>query len=53
MSNPKAIPVCIQFRKEGDNFIQHAKFILIDHVTKMENVSKATLKFQLKRWWEF
>ena len=26
VSNRKAIPVCVHFRKKGDNFIQHAKF---------------------------
>ena len=44
MSKPKAIPACVHFRKEGHNFIQHAKFTLIDHLPEKENVSKATLK---------
>ena len=48
VSNPKAIPVCLYFRKEGHNFIQHAKFTLIEQLTDTDNVSKATLKLRLK-----
>ena len=48
MSNPKAIPACVHSRKEGQNFIQHAKFTLLGQLTDTENVSKATLKLQLK-----
>ena len=48
MSNPKDFPACVHFRKKGHNFIQHAKFILIEQITETENVSKATLKFRLK-----
>ena len=48
MSNPKAIPACVHFRKEGQNFIQHAKFTLIEQLTKTENLSKPTLKLRLK-----
>ena len=48
MSKPKAILACAHFRKEGHNFIQHAKFTLIEQLTETENVSKATLKLRLK-----
>ena len=27
VSNPKAIPVCVHFRTEGHNFVQHPKII--------------------------
>ena len=36
MRNPKGIPVCIYFRKEGHTFIQIAKFTLIEQLTEME-----------------
>ena len=49
MSNPKALPGYIYFRKEGHNFIQHVKFTLIEELTKKEDVSKAALKFGLKQ----
>ena len=49
MSNPKAIPACITFTKEGHNFIQHAKFTLIELLTESEYVSKATIKHPLKQ----
>ena len=39
---------CVCFRKEGHNFIQHAKFTLIEQLIEMENVSKATLKLRLE-----
>ena len=48
VSNPKGIPACVHFRKEGRNFIQHAKFTLIVPLTETENVSKVTLKLPLK-----
>ena len=48
VSNPKAIPACVHFRKEGHHSIQHAKFTLIYQLTKTKNVSKATLKLRLK-----
>ena len=47
MSNAKAIPVCVHFRK-GDNFIQDTKFTLTEQLTETENVRKATLKLRLK-----
>ena len=51
MSNPKAVPACIHFRKEGHNFIQHAKFTLTEQLTETVNVNKdkATLKLRLKQ----
>ena len=49
MSNPKAIPACVHFRKEGYNFIQHAKFTLIEQLNETENDSKANLKFRSKQ----
>ena len=45
VSNAKAIPADIHFRKEGHKFIQHAKFTLLWQLTKTENVGEATLKF--------
>ena len=48
VSNPKAVPACIHFRKEGHNFIQHAKFTLTEQLTETVNVNKdkATLKLR-------
>ena len=43
----KAIPACVQFRKEGHNFIQHAKFTLIEQLTETENVRFQT---SIKTW---
>ena len=40
VSNPKAIPTCVHFRKEGHNFIQHVKFTLIDQLTETEMSAK-------------
>ena len=42
LNHPKAIPACVHFRKEGHNFIQHAKFTLTEQPTETKNVSKAT-----------
>ena len=36
------------FRNGGHNFIQHAKFTLIELLTQMESISRATLKRRLK-----
>ena len=49
MSNPGPIPVCMHFRNEGRNCIQHAKFTLVEQLTETENVSKVILKFRLKQ----
>ena len=53
MSNAKVTPACVHFRKERHNFIQHAKFTLIEQLTETENVSKATLNFRVKFKQEF
>ena len=53
MNNPKPIPACVHFRKEGYNCIQHAKFTVIEQLTKMESISKATLKLRLKQREDF
>ena len=42
VSSPKSIPAYVHFRKEGHNFIQHAKFTVIEQLAETENVSKAT-----------
>ena len=49
VSNPSAIPVCILFTNEGCNFVQHAKFVSVEQLTKTRNVSNAILKFRLKQ----
>ena len=41
MSNPKGIPACVHFRKEEHNFIQHARFTLIEQLNETDNDSKA------------
>ena len=48
MRNTKHLPASIYFRKEGQNFIQNAKFTLIELPNEMENVSKPTFKIRLK-----
>ena len=40
VSNPKAIPACVHFRKEGHNVIQHAKFTLIEQLTEWKMLAK-------------
>ena len=47
--NPSAIPVCILFTNKGCNFVQHAKFVSVEQLTKTGNVSNAVLKFRLKQ----
>ena len=51
VSNPKAIPVCAQFRTESH--IQHAKVIEIEQLTETENVNKTTSKLRLKLMEDF
>ena len=46
--NTKHLPASVHFRKEGQNFIQNAKFTLIELPNEMENVSKPTFKLRLK-----
>ena len=48
LSNQRAVPAYVSFRKKEHNFIQNAKFTLIKQLTETENVSKATLKLRLK-----
>ena len=47
--NPKAIPACNHFKIHGHNFMNHAKFTLIEQLTEISNVSKDTLRLRLKR----
>lgn len=49
VSNPSATPVCILFTNEGCNFVQHAKFVSVEQLIKMGNVSNTILKFRLKQ----
>ena len=37
VSNPKPLPACVYSRKEGHNFIQYAKFTLIEQLTETAN----------------
>ena len=53
VSNSKAIPACVHFRKEGYNFIQYAKFTLIEQLNETKNVSKAISKLRLKLKMDF
>ena len=47
VNNPKAIPACNHFKIHGHNFMKHAKFTLI------EQLSKDTLRLWLKQREEF
>ena len=40
VNNPKAIPTCNNFKIHGHSFMKHAKFTLIEQLTKISNVSK-------------
>ena len=40
VNNPKAIPACNNFKIHGHSFMKHAKFTLIEQLTKISNVSK-------------
>ena len=51
VNNPKVIRACHHFKKHGHNFMKHAKFTLIEQLTKISNVSKDTLSLRLK-WQE-
>ena len=48
MGNPKSIPAYVHVRIEGNNFIQYAKFTLIEQIAETQNVTKATLELRLK-----
>ena len=45
VSNPKAIPTCVYFRKTGHNFMQHAKIALIEQLTEKKMLAKQPLNF--------
>ena len=49
VNNPQAIPACSHFKIHDHNFMKHAKFILIEQITEISNVSKDTLRLRLKR----
>ena len=49
VNNLKAIPTCHHFTKYSHNFLKHAKFTLIEGLTKISKVSKDTLRLRLKR----
>ena len=49
MNNLKPIPACNHFKMHGHNFMKHAKFTLIEQLTKILNVSKDTIRLRLKR----
>ena len=48
MGNPKSIPAYVHVRIDGNNFIQYAKFTLIEQIAETQNVTKATLELRLK-----
>ena len=50
VNNPTPIPACNHFKIHGHNFMKHGKFALIEQLTEISNVSKDTLRLQLK--WE-
>ena len=47
------IPARSHFKVNGHNFMKHAKFTLIEHLAEISNVSKDTLRLQLKRREDF
>ena len=49
VNNLKAIPVFNHFKIHGHNFVKHVKFTLIEQLTEISNISKDTLRLQLKR----
>ena len=53
VNNPKSILACNHFKIHGHNFMKHAKFALIELLTKTFNVSKNTLRPRLKRREDF
>ena len=52
VNNSKAIPACNHFKIHGHNFMEHAKFNLIEQL-EISNVSKDTLRLRLKRREDF
>ena len=53
VNNRKPIPACNHFKIYGPNFMEHAKFTLIEQLTKISNVSKDTLRIRRKRREDF
>ena len=47
-NNPKSILANFHFKKSGDSFNLHAKFILIEQLNNIYTTDKETLKFRLK-----
>ena len=48
VNNRKSIPADLHFRKPGQSFNLHAKFILIEELSNIHTTDKDTLKFRLK-----
>ena len=53
VNNPKSILANFHFKKSGDSFSLHAKFILIKQLNNIHTTDKETLKFRLKRREDF
>ena len=53
VNNSIAIPACHHFEIHGHNFIKQAKFTLIEQLTEISNVSKDTLRLQVKQREDF
>ena len=49
VNNPKAIPACLHFKKEGHNFMKHAKFTFIEELSERDHITKETLRSRLKK----
>ena len=47
-NNLKVIPACHYFKTHRHNFTKHAMFTLIEQLSETSNVSKNTLRLQLK-----
>ena len=48
VNNAKTIPACNHFNRQDHNFMERAKFTLIEQLTEISNVSKDTLRLRLK-----
>ena len=46
--NNHMIPTCHRFKTLGHDFVKHAIFSLIEQISETSNVSKDTLRIQLK-----
>ena len=53
VNSQKAIPACNQFEMHDRNFMKHTKFTLQEQLTEISNVSKDTLRLQLKQREDF